>query len=408
MNDRNIILGVTGGIAAFKAAALASKLSQAGANVKVIMTEGAREFITPLTFQAVTRERVYVNTFIEEEVDKVAHIDVADWADDVVIAPATADLIGKYANGIADDMLTTTLLATRAPVYIAPAMNVNMFEHPAVVENIRKLEARGVGFIEPGSGYLACGWIGKGRMAEPEDIFAILENVQTPSLPYLKGKKVLVTAGPTREIIDPVRFLSNRSSGKTGFAIAQAAKAQGAEVTLVTGPVELPTPPGVERIDVTSAKDMFDAIAPLYDDADLVIKTAAVADYTPDETFAHKVKKSDGDLNINMVRTVDILGELGRRKDKQILVGFAAETKNLAQYAEKKIQEKNLDMIVANNVNEKGIGFASDDNKITIFRRDSERIEYDKQSKEDLADRLLEEIQPLFKGDGERVRENHR
>ncbi|QDI90567.1 bifunctional phosphopantothenoylcysteine decarboxylase/phosphopantothenate--cysteine ligase CoaBC [Salicibibacter halophilus] len=408
MKDRNIILGVTGGIAAFKAAALASKLHQAGANVKVIMTEGAREFITPLTFQALTRDRVYIDTFSEEEVDKVAHIDVADWADNVVVAPATADLIGKYANGIADDMLTTTLLATRAPVYIAPAMNVNMFEHPAVVENIHKLEARGVGFIEPGSGYLACGWIGKGRMAEPEDIFAFLENGKPPSLPYLKGKKVLVSAGPTREIIDPVRFLSNRSSGKTGFAVAQAAQAQGAEVTLVTGPTELPTPPGVRRIDVTSAQDMLDAIAPLYDDVDLVIKTAAVADYTPDETFPHKVKKSDGDLSIHMVRTVDILGELGRRKDKQILVGFAAETENLAQYAEKKIQEKNLDMIVANNVNEKGIGFASDDNQITIFRRDHESIEYEKQSKEDLAHHLLEEIRPFFEGDGERVRENHR
>ncbi|AXF55437.1 bifunctional phosphopantothenoylcysteine decarboxylase/phosphopantothenate--cysteine ligase CoaBC [Salicibibacter kimchii] len=400
MNDRNIILGVTGGIAAFKAAALASKLNQAGANVKVIMTEGAREFITPLTFQALTRERVYIDTFIEEEVDKVAHIDVADWADDVVVAPATADLIGKYANGIADDMLTTTLLATRAPVYIAPAMNVNMFEHPAVVENIRKLEARGVGFIEPGSGYLACGWVGKGRMAEPEDIFAFLDTGPSPSLPYLKGKKILVSAGPTREIIDPVRFLSNRSSGKTGFAIAQAAQTQGAEVTLVTGPVELPTPPGVERIDVTSAKDMLDAITPLYDEVDLVIKTAAVADYTPNETFPHKVKKSDGDLSVNMVRTVDILGELGRRKDQQILVGFAAETNKVSEYAEAKIAEKNLDMIVANNVNEAGIGFASDDNKITIFRRDHESIEYDKQSKEDLAYHLLEELQPLFEGDG--------
>ncbi|SDI67398.1 bifunctional phosphopantothenoylcysteine decarboxylase/phosphopantothenate--cysteine ligase CoaBC [Natribacillus halophilus] len=408
MKDRNILLGVTGGIAAFKAAALASKLSQAGANVKVIMTEGAREFITPLTFQVVTRERVYVDTFLEEEVDKVAHIDVADWADDVLIAPATANFIGKYANGIADDMLTTTLLATKAPVYIAPATNVNMYEHPAVVQNILTLESRGVGFIEPGSGHLACGWVGKGRMAEPEDIFAMMSKVQRPTMPYLKGKKVLISAGPTREIIDPVRFLSNRSSGKTGFALAEAAQAQGAEVTLVSGPVQLPTPPGVERIDVTSAKDMLEVIEPLFAKMDLVIKTAAVADYTPAETYAHKVKKSDGDLTINMTRTTDILGELGRLKEQQVLVGFAAETDQLNAYAEAKISEKNLDMIVANDVNEAGIGFASDDNQITIIRRDRDMKTYEKQSKEDLAYLLLEEIEPLFEGVDERVRENHR
>ncbi|MBB6449350.1 phosphopantothenoylcysteine decarboxylase/phosphopantothenate--cysteine ligase [Geomicrobium halophilum] len=408
MNNRNILLGITGGVAAFKAAALASTLSQAGANVKVIMSAGAREFITPLTFQALTRERVYTDTFLEEDVEKIAHIDVADWADMVIVAPATANFIGKYAHGIADDMLTTTLLATTAPVYIAPAMNVNMYEHSAVLDNIATLDSRGVTFIEPGDGYLACGWVGKGRMAEPEDIFRFLSKEQKPALPYLKGKKVLITAGPTRETIDPVRFLSNRSSGKTGFALAQAAQDQGADVTLVSGPVQLDTPPGVKRIDVVSAKEMWEVVVPLFSEVDLAIKTAAVADYTPKETFRHKVKKSDEDLYIKMERTRDILAELGARKNKQILVGFAAETKNLNQYAEAKIKEKNLDMIVANNVNDTGVGFASDDNQITILRRDHELVKSDKKGKEELAYFLLEEIQPLFEGEDARVRESNR
>jgi phosphopantothenoylcysteine decarboxylase / phosphopantothenate---cysteine ligase len=365
---KRVLLAVSGGIAAFKAAALTSKLIQADYEVKVMMTSHAQEFITPLTFQALSRDHVYVDTFTEPDPAGIAHIDVADWADLIFIAPASANIIGKLANGIADDMVTTTLLAATAPVYIAPAMNVHMYAHPAVLRNMQQLEKDGFSFVEPDEGYLACGYTGKGRMAEPEDLLAMVDyHFIKQSHPEWHGKKVLVTAGPTQEIIDPVRFLSNRSSGKMGFAIAGEAAARGADVTLIAGPVSLSDPHGVRRIDVQSAEDMYNAVMSEAERMDIIIKAAAVSDYTPAETTAHKVKKTDRPLSIEMERTKDILQELGRRKKDQVLVGFAAETQDIARYAEEKLNKKNADMICANSVIEAGSGFQGDTNALTLF-----------------------------------------
>ncbi|WP_345807429.1 bifunctional phosphopantothenoylcysteine decarboxylase/phosphopantothenate--cysteine ligase CoaBC [Bacillus pumilus] len=403
LQSKNILLGVSGGIAVYKAAALTSKLVQAGANVRVIMTESAREFVTPLTFQALSRHEVYVDTFKENNPKVIAHIDVADWADLILVAPATAHTIGKMAAGLADDMLTTTLLASTAPVWIAPAMNVHMYDHPAVKRNIRTLYEDGYRFIEPSEGYLACGYIGKGRLEEPEKIVEHIRGFfEEPKNLPLSGKKVVVTAGPTREVIDPVRFFTNRSSGKMGYAIAEAAQ-MGADVTLISGPVSLTAPDHVHVVHVESAEDMYQAALAVYEEADLVIKSAAVADYTPVTSYPHKMKKQDGGLEIEFTRTKDILKELGKRKEHQVLVGFAAETQDVEYYAKKKIESKHLDMIVANNVTKEGAGFGTDTNVAAIIKADGTTTELPMMSKKDLAFEILKEAKQLLPKERDRA-----
>lgn len=396
LKNRNILLGVSGGIAVYKAAALTSKLVQAGANVKVIMTKSACEFVSPLTFQALSRNEVYTNTFEEPNPPCHRHIDAADWADLVIVAPATANVIGKLASGIADDMLTTTLLATTAPVWIAPAMNVHMYDHPAVQRNISVLYKDGYRFIEPSEGYLACGYIGKGRLEEPERIVQLAESYfSNEKSGLLEGKRVLITAGPTREQIDPVRFFSNRSTGKMGYAFAEEAARMGARVTLIAGPTALDDPAGVDVIHVQSAEDMYQAALSVFDESDIVIKTAAVADYRPKHVHDQKMKKKDGGLVIELERTKDILKALGERKTKQILVGFAAETQHVEDYAKQKLETKNLDMIVANNITAEGAGFGTETNIVTVFHRDGKKTAHPLMSKREVAAEVLKEAAEL-------------
>ncbi len=391
LTGKTIVLGVTGGIAAYKAAALTSKLTQAGASVHVILTENAGKFVQPLTFQALSHRPVYTDTFEEPNPEAIAHIDLADKADLVLIAPATANVIGKLANGIADDMLTTTLLATRAPVMIAPAMNVNMYAHPAVTANMQKLAAYGYRFIEPGEGLLACGWIGKGRLAEPEEILqAVIDFFRVPR--DLAGKRVLVTAGPTREKIDPVRYISNHSSGKMGYAIAEAARDRGAEVVLVSGPTALPRPAGVTFVPVESVLEMFDAVMARLETADIVVKSAAVSDYRPKAAHAHKLKKTGDELVLKLEKAPDILQTIGQRKTRQFVVGFAAETQNVEAYAREKMERKNLDMIVANDVLAEGAGMGADTNIVTILTRDGEVLSLPQMSKRAVADKLWDAV----------------
>ncbi|TYS50032.1 bifunctional phosphopantothenoylcysteine decarboxylase/phosphopantothenate--cysteine ligase CoaBC [Bacillus infantis] len=398
LNGKRILLCVTGGIAVYKAAALASKLTQAGAEVKVMMSESAVKFVAPLTFQALSRHDVYIDTFDEKDSRVIAHIDLADWADLILVAPATANVIGKLANGIADNMITTTLLAATAPVWIAPAMNVHMYDHPAVQKNIKLLYEYGCRFIEPGEGYLACGYVGKGRLEEPEKIVGNIEGFFRNS-GSLSGRKVVVTAGPTREKIDPVRYITNHSSGKMGYALAEEALKAGAEVTLISGPTSLVKPAGAAVIDVESAEDMYQAVDRVFDGADIVIKTAAVSDYRPKVMHESKVKKQDGDQVFELERTKDILLDLGRRKKQQILIGFAAETDHVEEYATKKLAKKNADMIVANNVKSEGAGFGTDTNIITIYKRDGGAIALPLMSKHEAAARILQEASALLKDD---------
>ncbi|MEH7544752.1 MULTISPECIES: bifunctional phosphopantothenoylcysteine decarboxylase/phosphopantothenate--cysteine ligase CoaBC [Bacillaceae] len=396
--EQNILLCVTGGIAVYKAAALTSKLVQAGFNVKVILSESAEKFVTSLTFQALSRNDVFTDTFDEKNPQVIAHIDLADWADLILVAPATANTIGKLACGIADNMITTTLLAATVPVWIAPAMNVHMYDHPAVKKNLAVLAEFGCQFIEPSEGYLACGYVGKGRLEEPEKIVMLIQNYFNHlENKNLKGKTVIITAGPTREKIDPVRFISNHSSGKMGYALAEESVKQGARVILVSGPVSLSAPQGVELVKVESAEDMYQAVLKYFETADVVIKTAAVADYRPKVTFDHKVKKQAGDTNIELERTNDILFELGQRKTNQLLVGFAAETDHLEEYAKKKLLNKNADMIVANNVKTEGAGFGTDTNIVTLFKRYGEVISLPLMSKNEVAVKIIEEITSLLK-----------
>lgn len=388
---KKIVLCVTGGIAVYKAVALVSKLTQAGYEVRVIMSESAKQFVQPLSFQAMSRHDVYFDTFDEKDSSVIAHIDLADWADLVVVAPATANVIGKYANGIADDMITTTLLATTKPVWMAPAMNVHMYDHPAVVSNIATLYTRGVRFIEPSEGYLACGYVGRGRLEEPERIVELISEFFAPKPEPLTGKKVVVTAGPTRERIDPVRYVSNFSTGKMGFAMAQAAAELGADVTLIAGPVSLETPPGVKRINVESAEQMFSAVDELFTISDVLIKTAAVADYKPKEIALQKIKKQQGDSILEMERTPDILATMGKQKQHQIIIGFAAETQNVETYAETKRAKKNADYIVANDVTAEGAGFGTDTNKVSLVTKEGIH-EFDMMPKQQLALELLQFI----------------
>ena len=398
MLDKKILLCVSGGIAVYKAAALTSKLVQAGAKVKVILSDSAAKFVSPLTFQALSRNDVYTDTFDEKNPNVIAHIDLADWADLILVAPATANTIGKLANGIADNMITTTLLAATAPVWIAPAMNVHMYDHPAVKKNISTLASYGYHFIEPSEGYLACGYVGKGRLEEPEKIVELIkQHFFNKSSLKLNGKTVLITAGPTREKIDPVRFITNHSTGKMGYALAEAAQKEGAKVILVSGPVHLSPPTCVDIVKIESADEMYHAVMDHFDHADIIIKTAAVADYTPKISYEHKMKKQPGDKVIELVRTKDILFELGTKKKNKILIGFAAETENVEEYAVKKLKAKNADMIVANNVKSEGAGFGKDTNIVTLFKRDGTKIKLPLMSKLEVAHKIIEEIVVLPK-----------
>ena len=371
LKGKKIVLGVTGGIAAYKAAALTSKLVQKGAEVHVIMTESAKKFITELTLQSLSRNPVYTDTFDERDASVVSHIHLADTADLVLVAPATANTIAKMAHGLADDMLTTTLLATTAPVIVAPAMNVHMYEHPAVIANMNTLHSRGVHFIEPGVGQLACGYVGKGRLEEPETIVAALETFFEPSSQKgcLAGKKVVVTAGGTIERIDPVRYITNDSSGKMGVAFAAVAKDMGAEVTLVAANMQVPYPADVEVVKVQSAQDMYEAVHKLWPQTDIMVKAAAVADYRPAEAAKQKIKKKDDTFTLSLVKTVDILESLGKEKTHQYLIGFAAETNDVEFYAKGKLERKNADLIVANDITKPGVGFGTDTNAVEIYNK---------------------------------------
>lgn len=394
--NKKILVCVTGGIAVYKAIALVSKLTQAGAEVKVVMTASALEFVTPLSFQVLSRNDVFYDTFDEKDSSVIAHIDLADWADLVIVAPATANVIGKLANGIADNMVTTTLLATTAEVWIAPAMNVHMYENRSVIRNIEQLHEDGYRFIEPDEGFLACGYVGKGRLEEPEKIVHLIEErFSKPENLPLSGKKVVVTAGPTRERIDPVRYISNFSSGKMGYAIAEAAVALGAETTLISGPVELPKPAGVQLINVESAEEMLNAVLSRFDEADLVVKSAAVADYRPKEQHTQKMKKREGDSSIALERTTDILKTLGEQKKGQVLIGFAAETNDAIEYGMKKLSNKNLDYIIVNDVTDPDGGFGSDTNVVTLLSRKGQAYPFDAMHKKELAKMLLRTILEL-------------
>ena len=394
LKDKNILLGVTGGIAAYKIANLASMLKKQGANVKVIMTENACQFITPMTFETLTAQKVYTDTFDRNFEFKVDHIELGKWADVFLIAPATANVIGKLANGIADDMLTTTALAMRCPIVVSPAMNTTMFENKVVKHNIMKLRTYGMDIILPASGHLACGDSGAGKMPEPEMLLEYIKRAVYKKKD-LVGKKVCVSAGPTREAIDPVRYISNNSTGKMGVEIAKMAAYRGAKVSLIMGPSNVFVPDFINRIDIKSAEDMYEEIMKISDSQDIMIKAAAVADYTPANYSDEKIKKKDGDLSIELSRTKDILKELGERKEnnpkKQFICGFSMETENMEENSKNKLAKKNADMIVANNVKVEGAGFGTDTNVVTIFTKDNE-IRLDKLSKLEVAEKIFDEI----------------
>ena len=367
---KTIVLGVTGGIAAFKAAQLTSNFIKKGFDVEVIMTKNATEFITPLTFESLTKHNVMVTTFDKVADRSVKHISIAQRADLFIIVPASANIIAKIAHGIADDMLSTTFLAATCPKVICPAMNTNMYENPVTQKNLDLCRSYGYHIIEPAVGFLACGDTGKGKL---EDIAIIEQRVldMLSTKPVLQGKHVLVTAGPTQEALDPVRYITNHSTGKMGYEIARAAKDMGAEVTLISGPCSLPCPTGVKRIDVISAQDMFDAVKEAYQTQDFIIKAAAVGDYRPVVVADEKIKKSDASMCIEFVKNPDILAYLGAHKHpQQILCGFAMETQNLIENATKKLEKKNCDMIVANNLRTEGAGFATDTNVATLIHKD--------------------------------------
>lgn len=391
-----VVLGVTGGIAAFKAAALTSMMVKAGLEVHVVMTKAATEFVTPLTFRTLSQNPVSVELFSEPGHWNVKHVSLAQKADVMVIAPATANFIGKVASGIADDLLTTTVMATKAPVLIAPAMNSGMYSNPIVQANIEKLRGLGYRFIEPGYGRLACGDEGKGRMAEPDEILGAVLDVLRGKRD-LEGLRVLLTAGPTREPLDPVRFISNRSSGKMGYAIAEAAKRRGAEVTLVSGPVHLAPPPGVEIVNVETACEMLAAVEGRFDQCDVLICTAAVADYRPSQYSDKKIKKTHEGLTIQLERNPDILLEMGRRKTKQVVVGFAAETGDPVPAAMDKLARKNCDLVVANDVTAEGAGFGADTNRVTLVGRDGLVDELPLMSKREVAEKVLDRVVSIIR-----------
>jgi phosphopantothenoylcysteine decarboxylase/phosphopantothenate--cysteine ligase len=391
-----ITMGVTGGVAAYKAAELVRLLQQDGFTVEVVMTRGAREFITPLTFAALTGQKVITDLFGNTENEAnlesaIEHIAVAQRTDLLLVAPATADIIAKFARGIADDFLSTLYLASTAPVVVAPAMNVNMWNHPATQENIEKLRERGVNVVQPDEGYLACGMVGAGRLAGHAEILVAVRATLHPNKD-LSGETVLVTAGPTCEDLDPVRYLTNRSSGKMGYAVAEAAARRGAKVILVSGPTALETPAGVRRVDVRTAERMHEAVTKEFAGCSIGIFAAAVADYRPVEKRAEKIKKTDGSLTVQLEPTVDVLQEMASAKGDKFIVGFAAETTDVGQNARKKLNAKNLDLIVANDVTAKGAGFDHDTNVVSLHYRDGRDMALPKMSKAEVAQRVLDEI----------------
>ncbi|MDF2436442.1 MAG: phosphopantothenoylcysteine decarboxylase/phosphopantothenate--cysteine ligase [Bacteroidota bacterium] len=397
LKNKNILIGVSGSIAAYKSAFLVRLLVKAGANVKVIMTEAATGFITPLTLSTLSKNPVLIDFTKNKEGEWNNHVELGLWADALVIAPASANTIAKMANGICDNLLLATYLSARCKVYLAPAMDLDMYKHKATIDNLKRLQSFGNGIIAPGNGELASGLFGEGRMAEPEEIIEFLEKQFSSSLP-LSGKKVLVTAGPTYEAIDPVRFIGNHSSGKMGFALAEELASQGADVTLVCGPNSLSlTNKNISKIDITSAEELYNASVKAFKNADVAILSAAVADYKPASTAKQKIKKTEATKNIELVPTKDTLAELGKlKKTKQLLVGFALETNNEVENAKAKIKKKNLDLIVLNSLNDKGAGFKSDSNKITIIDKNNKSIKFELKSKAEVAKDIVNVISKLL------------
>ena len=391
LEGKTVLLGVTGSIAAYKIAYLASALKKRRADVHVLMTKNATNFINPITFESLTGNKCLVDTFDRNFQFQVEHVSIAKKADVVMIAPASANVIGKLAHGIADDMLTTTIMACKCKKFISPAMNTNMFENPVVQDNLKILEHYGYEVIAPASGYLACGDTGAGKMPEPETLLAYIER-EAACEKDLKGKKILVTAGPTQESIDPVRYITNHSSGKMGYAIAKAAMLRGADVTLVSGRTAIEPPMFVKVVPVVTAKDMYEAVTSVSDEQDIIIKAAAVADYRPAKVSDEKVKKSDGQMSIELERTDDILKFLGEHKrDGQFLCGFSMETQNVIGNSRAKLTKKNLDMVAANNVKVEGAGFQGDTNVLTLITQDEE-VSLPLMSKEDAALKILDKI----------------
>lgn len=392
---KNIILGVTSSIAAYKSANVASALVKKGCNVNVLMTENATNFINPLTFEELTKHKCIIDTFDRNVQYNVAHISLATSADAFIIAPASANVIGKIANGIADDMLTTTVMACKCPVIISPAMNTNMYENPIVQDNLAKLERFGYIIVPPAEGRLACGTIGKGKMPDEQVLLDYLERALSDKQDF-KGKRVLVTAGPTQESIDPVRYITNHSSGKMGYAVARQAMLRGAEVTLVSGKVNLPPVPFVKMIYITTAEDMYNAVTAEFENTDIVIKAAAVADFRPKRIADDKLKKADGMDSIELEPTKDILKELGKNKKNRFICGFSMETKNMTENSKKKLDTKNLDMIVCNNLKVEGAGFQGDTNVVTIIDK-TNTTELGIMSKTEVADKILDRIAEINK-----------
>ena len=396
LKNKTVVIGVSGGIAVYKVCDVVSRLKKLGVNVHVIMTKSATEFVTPLTFQSLSQNYVVCDMFEEPKTWDVEHISLAKKADVFLIAPATANIIGKMACGISDDMLSTTVMATKAKVLIAPAMNTNMYENPIVQRNIDTLRALNYEFIEPESGRLACGDIGKGKLATPENIVEAVVDALTKKQD-LEGKKIIITAGPTVEAIDPVRYITNRSTGKMGYAIAKEACDRGAEVTLVSGPTKLEPPKNLKKfIRIESAKDMYEAVINNLDENDVIIKSAAVADYKPKDYCDKKIKKSDDDLVIKLDRNKDIAYEIGKVKKDKILVGFAAETNDLIENAKNKINKKNLDFIVANDLTKEGAGFGVDTNIVKIIDKDGSIEEYPIMKKNEVANVILDKVKDLL------------
>lgn len=397
LKDKTVVIGVSGGIAVYKCLDVISRLRKLGVNVNVIMTKSATEFVAPLSFQSLSQNYVVCDMFEDPKTWDVEHISLAKKADVFLIAPATANVIGKIANGIADDMLTTTVMATKGKVLIAPAMNTNMYENPIVQRNISILKELGYNFVEPESGRLACGDTGKGKLATPETIVNEVVNLLTQNQD-LKGKNIIVTAGPTMESIDPMRFISNRSTGKMGYSIAAQAIKRGAEVTLISGPTNLTPPQNLKKlIRIESAEDMYNAVLNNMDENQVIIKSAAVADYKPKNYSDKKIKKTDDDLSIELDRNKDIAYEIGKIKKDKILVGFAAETNDLTENAKGKVQKKNLDFIVANDLTKEGAGFGVDTNIVKIIDKEGHITEYPKMTKDEVANVILDKVNELIK-----------
>lgn len=395
LKGKTVVLGVTGSIAAYKIAGLASKLKKLHADVHVIMTANATNIINPITFESLTGNKCMVDTFDRNFQFNIAHVSLADRADVMLVAPASANIIGKMACGIADDMLSTTVLAMTCPVIVSPAMNVNMFHQPIVQDNIKKLESYGKIIIPPDNGYLACGTTGDGKMPSEDVLLSyILREIACPK--DMKGRKVLVTAGPTREVLDPVRFISNHSTGKMGYAIAEQAMLRGADVTLISGPVSLDAPLFVHTVPVVSAADMFEAVREYWEEQDIIVKAAAVADYTPDHAETEKIKKSDGQMVLNLGRTQDILAWLGEhKKEQQVLCGFSMETSHVIENSTAKLAKKNADLIAANCLKEAGAGFGTDTNHLMLIGKEGTR-NLPMMSKAGAADELLNEVMNLW------------